>query len=246
MKTIPINVDPLQAVLQAHQETLAIFETLLIEENEKYNLTRITSPQQVRTRHFLDSLAGLEILDALSQKLNKPLKILDVGSGAGFPGLVLAIVRPEWSFVSLEATEKKAMFQRKACETLNLKNVQVIHGRAEALAGQANCRETFDVVTARALAKLSILSELTLAFIQKEGLALFWKGSSATEEIANASGAIRQMGCDIEGLAPYTLLVENEPPAEFLLVVCKKTSSTPKAYPRAFGFIKKKPLGKQS
>ena len=243
MNQISIDINPLQTVLEANQETLGVFEKLLTEENEKYNLTRITSPQQVRTRHFLDSLAGLDILDALSQKLNKPLKILDIGSGAGFPGLVLAIVRPQWSFVSLEATEKKVRFQGKVCHSLNLKNVQVVHGRAEALAGQKNFRENFDIVTARALAQMSILAELTLAFVRKDGLGVFWKGSSTQEELAKAKGAIQQMGCGLDKIARYTLFVEDEQPAEFSLVICKKISPTPKTYPRAFGMIKKNPLG---
>ena len=243
MNAIPIDINPLQTILDVHQKAFSVFEKLLTEENQKFNLTRITSSQQVHVRHFLDSLAGLALLDALSQKLGKPLKILDIGSGAGFPGLALAIVRPEWSFVSLEATDKKVRFQEKVCQSLNLKNVQVIHGRAEDFAGQTTFREKFDVVTARALAELSILAELTLAFVQKEGLALFWKGSSTTEELANASEAIRQMGCHVDKIARYTLLMENEQPTGFSLVVCGKISSTPKTYPRVFGLIKKNPLG---
>ena len=243
MTPISININPLQTVLETHQETFRLFEKILTEENKKFNLTRITSPQQIRTRHFLDSLAGLDILDTLSQELGKPLQILDAGSGSGFPGLALAIIRPEWSFVSLEATGKKTVFQKKVCDALKLKNVQVIHGRAEDFAGQKNFRENFDVITARALADLSVLAELTLAFLQKGGLAVFWKGSSVKEELAKADGAIRQMGCNLDKIARYTLHVENEQPAEFSLVVCKKINSTPKSYPRVYGMIKKNPLG---
>ena len=243
MNTISVNINPLKTVLETHQEAFKLFETILTAENQKFNLTRITSPEQVHVRHFLDSLAGLEIMDVLSQELGKPLQILDAGSGAGFPGLALAIVRPRWAFVSLESTEKKVMFQKKVCDALKLKNVQVIHGRAEELAGQKNFREKFDAVTARALAELSILSELTLAFLQKEGFGVFWKGSSVSEELAKAGGAIQQMGCNLDKIARYTLLVENEKPAKFSLVVCKKISPTPKAYPRVFGVIKKNSLG---
>jgi len=243
MNSQPIETNSLQTVLQTHQDAFRLFEEILIDENKKFNLTRITSPRQIHIRHFLDSLAGLELLDALSQKHGKPLRILDVGSGAGLPGLALAIVRPKWSFVSLEATEKKVMFQKKVCQTLKLKNVQIIHGRAEDLAIQNNLRESFDVVTARALAQMSILAELILAFLKIEGLGVFWKGSSVSEELAKAQGAIQQMGCRLEKIASYTLDIEDEQPADFSLVVCKKIAHTPKIYPRVFGLIKKNPLG---
>jgi 16S rRNA (guanine527-N7)-methyltransferase len=107
-----INLDSLQVVLDEHRDKLNRFSELLIAENQKYNLTRIDSPQRIEVRHFLDSLAGLSVLDTLSQKTGKPLQVLDIGSGAGFPGLVLAVVRPTWNIVSLEATEKKANFQK--------------------------------------------------------------------------------------------------------------------------------------
>ncbi|MHC4950093.1 MAG: 16S rRNA (guanine(527)-N(7))-methyltransferase RsmG, partial [Planctomycetota bacterium] len=110
MNNTKINIKNLQAVLNEHRGKLDQFAELLIAENQKYNLTRIDSPEQIQVRHFLDSLAGLSILDELTQKTGKPLNILDIGSGAGFPGLVLAIVRPEWQIASLEATGKKATF----------------------------------------------------------------------------------------------------------------------------------------
>ena len=101
-----INLGLLYGVFDEHRDKLDRFCELLIAENQKYNLTRIDSPQQIQVRHFLDSLVGLSILDELSRKMSMPLKILDIGSGAGFPGLALAIVRPAWRIVSLEATAK--------------------------------------------------------------------------------------------------------------------------------------------
>jgi 16S rRNA (guanine527-N7)-methyltransferase len=237
-----IDLNPLQDMLHEHHEVFSTLERLLITENQKFNLTRLASPQQVRTRHFLDSLAGLAVCDTLAQKQEDPLRVLDIGSGAGFPVLAMAVVRPQWSFVSLEATEKKVLFQKKVCQTLKLKNVQVIHGRAEELAHQPPFREKFDVVTARALADLSILAELTLAFLRQDGLALFWKGAAVAEELEKAQGAIRQMGGEVEQLASYMLQTENEAPADFVLIVCKKNRPTPKIYPRVFGVIKKNPL----
>lgn len=237
-----LDIRPCQAVLDRCPDQLHRFQELLVEENAKYNLTRITSPQQVRTRHFLDSLAALTVLDSLADTLHRPLRILDVGSGAGFPGLVLAIVRPEWSFVSLEATDKKARFQETVCKTLNLKNVQVRHGRAEEAAHAPAVRESFDAVTARALAPMPILTELTLAFVKPQGLGIFWKGASADEEAAQALPAVRQMGAAVEQIAAYTLPDPQET-VEFALVICRKLHATPKKYPRVFGIIKKHPLG---
>ena len=129
-----INLDSLQLVLDEHRDKLNRFSELLITENQKYNLTRIDSPQQIKVRHFLDSLTGLLVVDSLAQKTGKPLRILDIGSGAGFPGLVLAVVRPTWNIVSLEATEKKANFQKIVCDALGLENTTVLNGRAEAVA----------------------------------------------------------------------------------------------------------------
>ena len=242
MNSRSINLDAAQAVLNEHREELDRFSELLISENQKYNLTRIDSPEQVQTRHFLDSLAGLSVLDELSKKVGKPLKILDIGSGAGFPGLVLAIVRPVWQIISLEATQKKADFQQKVCDALNLKNTTILNGRAEETAHHAQFRQQFDAVTARALAVMPVLAELSLGFVKIGGLGLYWKGPAVNEELQTAQAAIKQMGAKTKSVLSYTLRTENTEPANFSLAICKKTNTTPNAYPRVFGIIKKKPL----
>ncbi|MEN8126453.1 MAG: 16S rRNA (guanine(527)-N(7))-methyltransferase RsmG [Planctomycetota bacterium] len=242
MNSNQLNLDTAQAVLDEHRQKLDRFTDLLIAENQKYNLTRIDSPQQIQIRHFLDSLAGLSVLDELSQVAGKPLKILDIGSGAGFPGLVLAIVRPQWQIVSLEATEKKAHFQKKACEALDLKNTTILNGRAEAIAHHTAYRQQFDAVTARALAAMPILAELSLGFVKVDGLGLYWKGPSVNEELETAQAAIKQMGAETENTFLYTLQTEGTEPANLSLVVCKKINPIPKQYPRVYGIIKKKPL----
>jgi 16S rRNA (guanine527-N7)-methyltransferase len=241
MSASTINLDALKSVLDEHRDKLDRFSGLLIAENQKYNLTRIDSPQEIQVRHFLDSLAGLSFLDELSQKTGKPLKILDIGSGAGFPGLALAIVRPGWHITSLEATGKKVHFQQMVCRELDLKNATVLNVRAEEMAHHAAYRQQFDAVTARALAAMPILAELSLAFVRPGGLALYWKGPSANEELQTAKSAIEQMGAFIENTLTYTLQTTDEP-ATLSLVVCKKIKPTPKQYPRVFGIIKKKPL----
>jgi 16S rRNA (guanine527-N7)-methyltransferase len=242
MNNRKINFDSLQATLLEHREKLDRFSELLIAENKKYNLTRIDSQEQIETRHFLDSLAGLSMMDELSQKTGKPLKILDIGSGAGFPGLVLAIVRPAWEIVSLEATEKKANFQKMVREALGLENTTILSGRAEAVAHHAAYRQKFDAVTARALAAMPVLTELSLGFVKIGGLGFYWKGPSVNEELKTAQTAIEQMGARVKDIPTYTLPTEEPEPVKLSLVVCKKTKGTPKQYPRAFGIIKKKPL----
>jgi 16S rRNA (guanine527-N7)-methyltransferase len=166
---------------------------------------------------------------------------LDIGSGAGFPGLVLAIVRPEWQIASLEATGKKATFQKNVCETLELKNVTVLNARAEETAHHAAYRQQFDAVMARALAAMPILAELSLGFVKIGGMALFWKGPTVNEELQAAPPAIQQMGAIVEDTLTYTLQTSDEP-ANLSLIVCKKIKATPSQYPRVFGIIKKKPL----
>lgn len=242
MKNSKINLDSLQTVLQEHQNQLDRFAELLIAENQKYNLTRIDSPEQIQIRHFLDSLAALSILDELAQKTDKPLKILDIGSGAGFPGLVLAAVRPAWQVVSLEATEKKANFQKMVCEALELKNATILNGRAEEAAHRAQFRQVFDAVAARALAAMPVLTELSLALVKIGGLGLYWKGPSANEEALAARPAITKMGGEIGSVYSYTLQTGDSEPANLSLVVCRKIRHTPEEYPRVFGIMKKKPL----
>jgi 16S rRNA (guanine527-N7)-methyltransferase len=229
------------ALLDEYAEPFATFEQLLIDENQKYNLTRIINPEQIRLRHFIDSMVCLPLLDALCKSLNKSLRVLDIGSGAGFPGLVLAIVRPEWHIVSVEATDKKVRFQQKVCDKIGLSNITVLHHRAETLAHDVQFRENLDAVTARALAAMPFLAELSLGFLAGGGRALYWKGSAANDELQTARPAIEQMGATLEKNVTYTLPSSDEP-VHLSMVVCKKIKKTPKQYPRVFGIIKKKPL----
>lgn len=242
MNRTPLDITCCRAVLDEQQPQFDRFRDLLLEANQTVNLTRITDPRQVRIRHFLDSLAALPILDELAAALPNPLRLLDAGSGAGFPGLVLAAARPGWSVVSLEATEKKLRFQRTVCDALNLDNVRLLHGRAEDVAHQPGLRHNFDAVTARALAALPVLAELTLGLVRPNGLALYWKSADSADECKQAENAVRQMGARTDRVAVYTLADETEGPIDFSLVVCRKVKPTPKQYPRPFGAIKKQPL----
>ncbi len=214
-----------------------MFLRLLVEHNKTTNLTRIETPQDIRTRHFLDALAGLSVLDKAAEQ-NTDFSIIDIGSGAGFPGLAIAIARPAWRIVSLEATDKKVRFQQQVCRTLGLNNVQVRHGRAEIDAHTPALREQFDAVTARAVAGLDVLAELTLAFVRPGGCGLFWKGPHGRTEACAAQPAAAQMGARFTAMADYALNA-----AAMTLIVAEKQTKSPPLYPRQhFGMIKKHPL----
>lgn len=243
MTQTPLQFDALNTLLDAHHDAFEKLAQILLEENAKYNLTRIVDPEQIRARHFLDSLTAISVLDALAAETGQPLRVIDIGSGAGFPSLPLAIVRPQWSFCSLEATGKKARFQKHAARELSLENLRVVHGRAEEAARQPAFREQFDAACARALAAMPILTELTGAFVKPAGKTIFWKGSSAHDELDASKKAIGQMGAQFEQMLPYTLPDQPDESPEFSLVVCRKTKPSPSQYPRVFGMIKKKPLG---
>jgi 16S rRNA (guanine527-N7)-methyltransferase len=208
---------------------------LLTEENKHTNLTRITDGEQIRNRHFLDSLAIIPAIET-SHK-NASLTIADIGSGAGFPVLPLAIVCPDWKFTSIEATGKKVNFQKKAAGELNLKNLAVIHGRAEDMAHERSYREQFDIVVARAVADLRILAELMLPFAKIGGRMLAMKSAAAQEELAAAQKTITLLGGCVESIYHYALPGTKD---DFCIVAVTKTAPTPKEFPRSYAIISKK------
>lgn len=244
MKTDTLDFGAARTALAAHHQTYEMFSRRLIEHNRVMNLTRIDSPEQIRIRHFLDSLAALPVLDevAASNKM-ADFSLIDVGSGAGFPALALAIARPQWRIVSLEATDKKVHFQRQVCTELGLTNVQVVHGRAEVMAHEAMFREQFTVAVARAVAGLEVLAELMMAFVRPKGIGLFWKGSQCQEEINSAAGAFEKMGASITQLSSYPLPQQSSADITMYLIAAKKQTPAPQAYPRRnYGAIRNHPL----
>lgn len=241
MNPMPLTTRDLVPLLQEHAERFSILSDLLIEENKIHNLTRITDPSQIRLRHFLDSLITLKILDPMAESAGS-FSCIDIGSGAGFPVLPLAIVRPQWKFLSVEATGKKAAFQRNVCKALGLSNIQVISSRAEELAHDPQFRSRFDAVLARAVADLSIVAELSLAFVKPGGQLIAWKGPDAAEEMQRAQKAFDQMGASGTRAHPYWLEDENTEPISLSLIVAEKSRPTPQNLPRSFSQIKNHPL----
>lgn len=211
-------------------EKLDEFKKMLLFYNKKFNLTSITEDKEIFYKHFLDSLAG-EFLFPLNSK------VCEVGSGAGFPSIVLKLFRDDLSFVLIESTGKKCMFLKEVINNFSLKNVEVVNGRAEDIAKSDNFREKFDCSTARAVARLNSLSEYCLPFVRVGGNFVAYKGESA-EEIKEAESAFKILGGKIKGLYEYELSVYGKRS----LINIEKVKSTPAAYPRGNGKERSKPL----
>lgn len=207
--------------------------TRLVEENEKYNLTAVTEQAQVILKHFADSAA-------CARYLPKGASLLDVGCGAGFPSLPLAILRPDLNITALDATAKRVKYVTDTAALLGLTNVRGVTARAEEYA-KAPVRESFDCVTARAVANLRALSELCLPFVRVGGLFLSMKATGAREELDDARRAIGSLGAKVEKVEDFTLSDGGEVLSRTAILI-RKTKPTDAAYPRPWAKILKKPL----
>ncbi len=226
------------ALDQRQLDQFARLRALLLEWNERINLTAITDPAEVVSRHFLDSLTCA--LAVPQGRHNALLALLDVGSGAGFPGLALAIAFPHWRVVSLDATRKKTRFQEAVVEALKLRNVRVIAGRAEEMGRAAAWRAHFDIVTARALSALPTLLEYCAPFARVGGYVVAPKKGDLADEIAAGERAAEMLGARL--LPPIPVAV---PPLDDgrVLLVARQVRPCPTQYPRAAGAPVKQPLG---
>lgn len=217
-------------------EKLDQFAQLLVEWNQKLNLTAITDPEGILIKHLLDSLTAAPHLPT------EPFELLDVGSGAGFPGIPLAILRPDAHITLLESLQKKAKYLQEVCQTLKL-SVTVLNTRAELAGKDAALRERFDVVTARAVAAMPTLCEYCMPLVRVGGTFLAMKGPDGEAEAAQAANAIAVLGGG--AVKCHTLQLPARPVAEQsvrkLLMVQKKKATSDK-YPRASAKISKQPL----
>jgi 16S rRNA (guanine527-N7)-methyltransferase len=214
------------------------FRDLLLDANTHINLTAITDPAEVMTRHYLDSLTCLLAVEPAQRA--RPSRLLDVGSGAGFPALPLAIAFPAWRVTSLEATGKKARFQQEAVAALGLENVTVLTGRAEELARQPEHRGRYDLVTARAVAALPTLLEYCCPFARVGGRVIAPKKGDLADEIAAGVRAAPLLGAKL--LAPIAVTIPPLADARVLLVA-EQVRACPQQYPRPAGAPAKRPLG---
>ncbi len=204
---------------------------ILVEENEKYNLTALTSKEEVFYKHFYDSIAVAKYIEFTNQS------ICDVGSGAGFPSIPLKIIFSDLNITIVDALSKRINFLNMLCEKLQLDNVNCVHARAEDYAKEH--RESFDLVTARAVASLPILSELCIPLVKVQGHFFVLKGSNGFEELDSAKNAITKLGCVVTNSYEYALPFNYGERTFFML---EKRYKSPSKYPRNFGQIKNKPL----
>lgn len=210
---------------------MARYAQLLLETNQVMNLTAITDPTDVAALHFLDSAALLTLTDL------KGKTVADVGTGAGFPGLPLKIAEPSIDLTLLDAQGKRVRFLETVCAQLGLTGVACVHGRAEEFA--ADRRESFDIVTSRAVAALPVLCELCLPLVKVGGCFLAMKSVDSDAELDSAKHALELLGGQVETLRDYQIPGTN---VYHRLVIIKKFRKTPEKYPRAFAKIKKNPL----
>jgi 16S rRNA (guanine(527)-N(7))-methyltransferase GidB len=203
------------------------FYELLIETNKVMNLTTITEFDEVVCKHFIDSLSLIKVYRA-----EKEISVIDIGTGAGFPGIPLKIMFPQWSFVLLDSLNKRVNFLNRVIEELELKNIRVIHGRAEEFGRKTEFREKYDLVVSRAVAKLSSLSEYCMPFVNIDGYFVSYKSVSAEEEMLESKAAIQVLGGRMEGMESF-FLPDTE--IERTLIKIRKIKNTPGRYPRAGG-----------
>jgi 16S rRNA (guanine527-N7)-methyltransferase len=211
-----------------------IFEDELLLWNDKFNLTAIRDREDIRVKHFLDSVTCLKAVPSLHSQ-----KVIDIGTGAGFPGIPLKILCPGISLTLVESIGKKAAFCQHMIEVLELKNVNVVVQRAEEIGKLPAHHEKYDLALARAVAILPILSEYLLPLVKVGGKMVVQKGESAPAECQQAEHAIKILGGCLEQLIPIQL---PGVPGDRYLVVIKKISTTPNGYPRNTGIPQKKPL----
>lgn len=221
------------AMSDAQLEQFLTYRTELLDWNTRMNLTAITNPEEVLVKHFLDSLTLLPLID------RPRLRLLDIGTGAGFPGLPLKIVRPQWSVTLLEATGKKVTFVNHVIETLHLADVIAIHGRAEELAHKPEYRAQFDVVTARAVAAIPTLLEYAAPCCRVGGLIIFPKKGNLTDELAQGKRAAKLVGAAFK--AEKMLSLPGFPDTRSLLV-WEQRKVCPPQYPRSGAAMAKNPL----
>ncbi|WKY44510.1 16S rRNA (guanine(527)-N(7))-methyltransferase RsmG [Eubacteriaceae bacterium ES2] len=214
------------------QKLIAYMDALLIK-NEAINLTRITDQDEFILLHLLDSLTLLPFIK------NDPRHILDLGTGGGFPGIPLAIMLPGCQFMLLDSTRKKLNVVEEIAQSLELKNVQVMHGRAEELGHDQAYRQHFDLVVSRAVANLNSLSEYALPFVKVGGYFLSMKGKEYESELESGKKAIKKLGGQIIAIEKANL-----PQSDYqhVIIVVEKVRSTPEKLPRISGKIKKEPL----
>ncbi|TVU11879.1 hypothetical protein EJB05_45489 [Eragrostis curvula] len=238
------SATPTLSPRQQHQ--VALYVEALLDWNQRMNLTAVTDEAEVMKRHVDDSLAVLPPLERAYRNQSTSaggdidgLSLIDVGSGAGLPGLILAVARPSWRFTLLESMRKRCTFLEHAVEAMGLSNVDVVCDRAENVGQNLDYREAYDIAAARAVAELKVLAEYCLPLVRVGGLFVAAKGHDPHDEIKNAKSAVQKLGasmlelCNVESMGPH---------GQRTAVIYLKDRATPKKYPRLPGTPSKMPL----
>lgn len=213
-------------------EKFMIYMGLLLEWNEKINLTAITDQKEIIQKHFIDSLTVLSYIKEDS-------KVIDVGTGAGFPAIPLKIADNSIEITLLDSLNKRLNFLKEVIEQLHLNNIKTVHGRAEELGKNRDYREQYDVAISRAVAPLNVLVEYLLPLVKLNGVCICMKGNKGEEELKNAKNAIDKLGGEVEKIEKIML---PDSDIERIIIVIKKIKNTSNQYPRKAGMPSKEPL----
>lgn len=224
---------------ETEQSQFIRYYELLVEWNERMNLTGIVNREEVYGKHFIDSLI-IRDLPEWRSCVSRGGRVADVGTGAGFPGLPLAILHPTVEFVLCDSLNKRLVFLEQVLYSLKVKNVTLVHGRAEELARKPNFRNGFDIVVARAVARLNVLLEWTSPFVKPGGYVLSYKGPGVEAELSDGRRAAETLKAKVERIEDLEL---PEGLGSRKLIVIRQLSPTPKQFPRKAGTASKKPLG---
>ena len=229
-----------QLEIELTKEQLEQFQTyyeMLVEKNKVMNLTAITEKSEVIDKHFIDSISLKKAID-----VTKSFKILDLGTGAGFPGIPLKIAYPNLTITLLDSLNKRIKFLQEVIEELGLEGIEGIHGRAEDYAKQSAYREQYDLCVSRAVANLATLSEYCLPYVKEGGYFISYKSGAVEEEVNQSKKAIAELGGKVKEVIEFTL---PDTDIERTFVVIEKIKKTPKKYPRKAGLPSKEPIGLQ-
>ena len=205
---------------------------LLLDWNNKINLTAITDEKEIIIKHFIDSIS-------INKYIKGQKNVMDIGTGAGFPGIPLKMINPDLNFTLVDSLNKRILFLEEVCCRMQLKQVECLHARAEELAKNGKYREQYDIVVSRAVARLATLLEYMLPFIRLGGKGICMKGSHSQEEVDEAQGALEVLGGEIEKVENIIL---PDSDMERNIIVIRKIRETPKQYPRKAGMASKQPI----
>lgn len=228
LKKLNISID------EDQKSKFSKYYSLLLEKNKVMNLTRITDEEEIIIKHFVDSLMIAKVVE-----MEKAESLIDVGTGAGFPGIPIKIMWPEIKVTLLDSLDKRVGFLQEVIEELDLEGAEAIHGRAEDFGQDDNYREKFDLCASRAVADLSVLSEYCMPFVKEQGEFVSYKADGSEEEIHNAKNAIEVLGGCLERIATETIPGTD---IKRQFAVIRKIEKTDSKYPRKPGKPSKKPL----